>query len=76
MNNKRDEFINNALELSIYSGKINENAKYILYSEHSNIEKKKKILSIKEELKQIIVNVKGIANSLELSIEEIFDINE
>ena len=76
MNNKRDEFINNALELSINSGKVNENAKFILYSEDSNIEKKKKINETKEELKKIIKNVKGIANSLELSVEEIMKIDE
>ena len=75
MNGKRDEFIKNALELSINSGKVNENAQYILYSEDSNIEKKKKIKDTKEHLKDIINNVKEIAESLELSIEEILNTN-
>ena len=31
MRNNREKFMNNVLELSINSGKVNENAKYILY---------------------------------------------
>ena len=75
MNNKRDQFMNNVLELSINSGKVNENAKNILYSEESNVEKKKKIQETKENLKDIVNNVKNIAESLELSIEEILNTN-
>ena len=74
MNNKREQFMENVLELSINSGKVNESAKYILYSEDSSVEKKKEIQEIQEELQKIIKNVKKIANSLELSIEEILDI--
>ena len=75
MKNKRDQFMNNVLELSVNSGKVNENAKHILYSENSNIEKKKKIQETKENLKDIVDNVKKIAESLELSIEEILNTN-
>lgn len=75
MNNKREQFMNDVLELSINSGRVNENAKYILYSEDSNIEKKKKIQETKENLKDIVNNVRNIAESLELSIEEILDLN-
>lgn len=75
MKNKRDQFMNNVLELSINSGKVNENAKFILYSEDSNIEKKKKIQDTKENLRNIVNNVKNIAESLELSIEEILNQN-
>ena len=73
MQNKRDKFMNNVLELSINSGKINEKAKYILYSENSKKDKKEKIKETKEELKKIVGNVKNIADSLELSIEEILN---
>ena len=75
MNNKREQFMNNVLELSINSGKVNQNAQHILYSEDSNLEKKKKIQETKENLKDIINNVKNIAESLELSVEEIIDTN-
>ena len=75
MNNKRDQFMNNVLELSINSGKVNENAKNILYSEESNVEKKKKIQETKENLKDIVNNVRNIAEILELSIEEILNTN-
>ena len=75
MNNKREQFMNNVLELSINSGKVNQNAQHILYSEDSNLEKKKKIQETKENLKDIINNVKNIAESLELSFEEIIDTN-
>lgn len=75
MKNKREQFVNNVLELSINSGKVNENAEYILYSEDSNLEKKKKIQDTKENLKDIVNNVRNIAESLELSIEEILNTN-
>lgn len=73
--NKREQFMSNVLELSINSGKVNENAKHILYSEDSNLEKKKKIQDTKENLKDIVNNVRNIAESLELSIEEILNTN-
>ena len=69
MQNKREKFMSNVLELSINSGKINENAKYILYSEDTKKE-------TQEKLRKIVVNVKNIADSLELSIEEILDTNK
>ena len=75
MKNKREQFMNNVLELSINSGKINENAQYILYSEDSNIEKKKKVQGTKENLRDIVNNVRNIAESLELPIEEILNVN-
>ena len=75
MKNKREQFMNNVLELSINSGKVNENAEHILYSEVSNLEKKKKIQNTKENLKDIVNNVRNIAESLELSIEEILNTN-
>ena len=71
MSNKREQFMNNVLELSINSGKVSENAQHILYSEDSNVVKKKKIQETKENLKDIIRNVKNIAESLEISTEEI-----
>lgn len=75
MKNKREQFMENVLELAINSGKVNENAKHILYSEDSNGEKKKKIQETKEDLKSIVNNVRSIAESLELSIEEILNLN-
>lgn len=75
MKNKREQFMNNVLELSINSGKVNEKAELILYSGDSNIEKKKKIQDTKEDLKNIVNNVKNIAESLELPIEEILNQN-
>lgn len=76
MQNKRNKFINNVLELSINSGKINENAKYILYSEYSKKDRKEKIRETKDELKKIVENIKNIADSLELPMEEILDITK
>jgi len=73
MKSNREKFMNNVLELSVNSGKLNENAQYILYSESSNFEKKKKIQYTKGNLKDIVNNVKNIAESLEISIEEIFN---
>jgi len=75
MNNKREQFINNVLELTINSGKVNENAQHILYSQDSNLEKKKSIQETQENLKNIINNVRNIAESLELPVEEILDAN-
>ena len=75
MNNQnetnRKKFINNVLELSINSGKVNENAKYILYSEEEKEKRKEKIIETKENLCNIIKNVTKIAESLEISVEEI-----
>lgn len=72
---KRDILINNVLDLSMNSGRINGNANYILYSENSKKDKKEKIKETEEILYQVIENVINIANSLELSIEEICDKN-
>lgn len=71
---RREKFINNVLELNINSGKINENAKYILYSEESGKQRKEKIKETKEELCKVIENIKNIAESLELPMEEILRI--
>lgn len=76
MQNKREKFMSNVLELSINSGKVNENAKYILYSENSKEDKREKIQETKENLKKAIENIKNIADSLELSIEEILGTNK
>lgn len=67
----RQKFINNVLELSINSGKINENAKYILYSEEEKEKRKEKITETKENLCNIMKNITNIAESLEISVEEI-----
>ena len=76
MQNNREKFMSNVLELSINSGKVNENAKYILYSENSKKDKKEKIQETKETLKKTVENIKNIADSLELSVEEILNINK
>ena len=60
MQNKREKFMNNVLELSVNSGKVNENAKYILYSENSKEDKKEKIQETKEVLKNTVENIKNI----------------
>lgn len=69
----RQKFINNVLELSINSGKVNENAKYILYSEENKEQRKEKITETKENLCNIMKNITNIAESLEISIEEILE---
>ena len=76
MQNKREEFMNNVLELSVNSWKVNENAKYILYSENSKEDKKEKIQETKEVLKNTVENIKNIAESLELSVDEILNIQK
>lgn len=70
---KRQKFMDNVLDLSVNSGKINEEAKYILYSEESKDDKRKKIKETKENLCKIIKNVTNIAESLEIPVEEIFN---
>ena len=57
---KREKFMSNVLELSINSGKINENAKYILYSEDSKEKRKEKIKETEENLRKVIKNVQNI----------------
>ena len=69
MDNKREKFMDNVLQLSINSGKVNESAKYILYSENTKEDKKRKIQEINDELKKIMKNVEEIASVLETSIE-------
>lgn len=73
---KRQKFINNVLELSINSGKVNENAKYILYSEEEKEQRKEKIKETKENLCKIMKNIQNIAESLEISVEEIINNNK
>lgn len=73
---KRQKFINNVLELSINSGKVNENAKYILYSEEEKEQRKEKIKETKENLCKIMKNIENIAESLEISVEEIINNNK
>ena len=68
---KREKFIKNVLELSINAGQVNENAKYILYSEQTKEKRKDKVKEIEKELSKILENVKYISGSLELSIEDI-----
>lgn len=68
---KRQKFMDNVIDLSVNSGKINEEAKYILYSEESKDDKREKIKETKENLCRIIKNVTKIAESLEISVEEI-----
>lgn len=72
---KRDKLIENVLDLSVNSGKINSNTNYILYSEKSKEEKRQKIKETKEILYQITKNVANIAESLELSMEEKYNKN-
>lgn len=69
----RQKFIDNVLELSINSGKLNENAKFILYSEETKQVRKEKINETKENLCNIVKNIEEIANSLQLPIEEILN---
>ncbi len=73
---KRQKFIDNVLELSINSGKVNENAKYILYSEEENEKRRDKIKETKENLCKIIKNITNIAESLEIPVKEIFSNNK
>ena len=73
---KRQKFIDNVLELSINSGKVNENAKYILYSEEEIEKRKDKIKETKGNLCKIIKNVTNIAESLEIPVKEIFSNNK
>lgn len=70
---KRQKFMDNVIDLSVNSGKINEEAKYILYSEESKDDKREKIKETKENLCRIIKNVTKIAESLEIPVEEIFN---
>lgn len=69
----RQKFIDNVLELSINSGKVNENAKYILYSKENKEQRKEKITETKENLCNIMKNITNIAESLEISVEEIIN---
>ena len=64
------------IAITIVDNEGNENAKYILYSENSKEDKREKIQETKENLKKAIENIKNIADSLELSIEEILGTNK
>ena len=70
---KRNRLIENVLDLNINSGKMDGNINYILYSENSNEEKKEKIKETEEVLKNIFENVINIADSLEISLEKIYN---
>ena len=69
---KRNQLIQNVLDLNINSGKLDGNINFILYSEDSNEEKREKIRESEEVLKNIFENVVNIANSLEISLEKIY----
>lgn len=68
---KRNRLIENALDLTINSGKMDGNINYILYSVSSKEEKKKKIKDTEENLKNIMKNIINIADSLEISLEDV-----
>ena len=68
---KRNRLIENALDLTINSGKMDGNINYILYSASSKEEKKKKIKDTEENLKNIMKNIINIADSLEISLEDV-----
>lgn len=70
---KRNRLIENVLDLNINSGKMDGNINYILYSENSNEEKKEKIKETEEVLKNIFENVINIANSLDISLEKMYN---
>ena len=72
---RRDILIENILDLTVNSGIINRNANYILYSENSKEEKRRKIKETEEGLYKIIKNVINIADSLEIPIEQIYNRN-
>lgn len=68
---RREKYMENILNLSINSGKVNEYAKSILYSDDNIEMKKQKIQETKNELSKIVENIKNIADSLEIKIDEI-----
>lgn len=68
---KREKFINNVLNLSVNAGNLNNNAKYILYSEETKENRKEKIKETKQQLIKIVDNIKNIAESLEIPLEDI-----
>ena len=68
---KRNRLIENALDLTINSGKMDGNINFILYSASSKEEKKKKIKDTEENLKNIMKNIINIADSLEISLEDV-----
>ena len=72
---KRYKLIENVLDLSVNSGKMNSNTNYILYSKKSKEEKRQKIKETEEILYRIMENVANIADSLELSMKEIYNKN-
>ncbi len=70
---RRDRLIENVLDLTVNSGKMDGNINYILYSENSKEEKKKKIKETEEYLKNIVKNIINIADSLEISLEDVLN---
>ena len=70
---RRNRLIENVLDLTVNSGKMDGNINYILYSENSIEEKKKKIKETEEYLKNIVKNIINIADSLEISLEDVLN---
>lgn len=68
--NRRQKLIDNVLDLSINTGKINEKVNFIVYSEEEKKEKQKKIKEIKNDISNTMDNLKKIAESLEIDLEE------
>ena len=63
---RRQKLIDNTLNLSINTGKINEKINFILYSEEDNNSKKQKIGDIKEDINSAMKNLENIAEILEI----------
>lgn len=63
---RRQKLIDNTLNLSINTGKINEKINFILYSEEDNNSKKQKIGEIKEDINSAMKNLENIAEILEI----------
>ena len=68
--NRRQNLINNVLDLSVNTGKINEKVNFMVYSEEEKKEKQKKIKEIKNDINNAMNNLKKIAESLEIDLEE------
>ena len=66
---RRQQLIDNILDLTVNVGRINEKVNFILYKEESKANKKEKVEQSKEDLENIIENVRNIAKSLEIDIE-------
>ena len=66
---RRQNLIDNVLDLSINTGKISEKVDFILYKNEEKSKNKQEIMEIEKDIERCITNLKNIASSLEIKLK-------